>query len=326
MTARVLHVLDQPGDTPESLALRLSADDSRHNAAEDETHAWLLLGGEAMRDAAHAAGIDDARLRLLPRPTRLQKVIPGAQRAILRLLEQAGRVECWTPGGATVATRLGCAHIVPRFGQATLCEYAKQVIDHACSNPSPLRERPGEGVESDLTDARALIRSRWGISDDTFIVALLADHPDQVDAREAWLAVAFVFETLAAAKAERGDVRLLCHPMSFRRAQADDLSDLLDQPQLVMQDARVLTPWQVLSGCDIALAPSPRAAGLSILWANAMGLPIIAPPEPMLPLLSELRHVTPAKSDAAKHLAYTLQSWVAAQQSAGQSQTSFAGL
>ncbi|MFN3168383.1 MAG: hypothetical protein ACE37H_15095 [Phycisphaeraceae bacterium] len=307
---RVLHLLDEQPGLSSAMAMRLSADAARWDGDADDRHAWLLIGGESMRDAAASAGVHPDRVRLMPRPDRVRKLVPGAMRKIKALMSRADRVECWTVGAAALASGLGCETAVPRFGQAALCGYAGRVIAECVKHATAVSEgAEGVGPRQSSDRTRDAIRRSWGVEDGTFIVALLADHPARVDAREAFMATAFAFETLAAARAERGDVRLLCHPNALGRNDACELAELLRQPQLVLQDARALAPWSVLTGCDIAVAPDPIDAGLSILWADALGLAVIAPPEPRLELLGGLEHVQPCQSGSAKHLAHRLTRW-----------------
>lgn len=291
---RVLHLLDQPEGYGDALTLQLSMQVAEAESnATDERHAWLLLGGQPMRDAADAAGLDRSSYRVLPMPRGLRR-LPFAARPIKQLLSRADRVECWTVGAASLATKIGCNHAVPRFGQATLCSFAKRIIDSAAQAPSP------------DTPTRAELRQQWGVDEHAIVVALLADRPERIDGREMLLAGTFAYETLTAAKAQRNDVRLLCHPMMRRRLEATVLAELLHYPERIMQDANLLTPWRVLHACDIALAPDPLSAGLSMLWADALGLPVIAPQEPRLAALAELDHLIVCQSSAAKHMAYPL--------------------
>jgi len=315
---RVLHLLDEPAGESAALALRLSADAARCGGLEHEQHAWLLVGGESIRDAARSAGIDPARTRLMPRPEGVRRCVPGSMRAMKAVMDRADRIECWTVGGAALAARLGCEHAVPRFGQATLCGFAKRIIAQTLKDAGRSRAGSGTGGDSEHSSdrTREAIRRSWGVDDGTFVVALLADQPARVDAREAFMSVAFAFEALAAAKVERGDVRLLCHPSALRRVDANGLAELLKQPQLVLQDPRALSPWAALPGCDFALAPDPMHAGLSILWADALGVPVIAPPEARLEMLGELARVQPCQSGAAKHLAHPLTQWALQRQPA----------
>lgn len=293
---RVLHLLDDADGTGEPLALRLSLDTALRGAP-DERHAWLLLGGEAIRDAARGIGLDDHKVRLLPRPTGLGQWLPGACRRYAGLMGDADRVVCWTQGAAELAGRLGVGQAEPRFGQATLCGFAKGVIEGGLDDAR------------DQSPGRAELRRRWGVDERVIVVALLADRPRRVNGRAALMCMAFAYEALTAARAECSDIRLLCHPWLARREEACELAELLQYPQLVMQDAQVLTPWRVLQGCDLALAPAPIHAGLSMLWADAMGVPVIAPGVPSLPAMDTLEHLMPATSGQAKRLADPMTRW-----------------
>ena len=53
---RTLHVIEQAGETAQAVVLKLSVDAVRHEAqSDDDQHAWLLFGGEPMRDAIAGA-------------------------------------------------------------------------------------------------------------------------------------------------------------------------------------------------------------------------------------------------------------------------------
>lgn len=299
---RTLHVIDQPGETGEALVLRLSVDAARkERQGEREQHAWLLFGGEATRDAARAAGLGDDQYCLSPRPTGLHRLLPIALAQPKRLMHQAHRVMCWTEGAAQVASMLGCAHVVRRCADATLSPFAKRVIEHAYDD-----EMQAEMRES--------LRQRWGVDDGTVVVTLLADHLDAIDSSAAMLAMVFTYEALRALQPDMADVRLLCHPLAERRGEAALFGELLHLPDLLMQDAGVVMPWSVLPGCDMALAPMPVEAGLSILWANTMGVPVITPSDMRLPMLRELEHIVTARSAKPKDLADALTNWVSAHQ------------
>lgn len=298
---RTLHVIDQPTEVGEALILRLSVDsardDARHNA--DAKHAWLLIGGEAIRDAAYAAGLDDSDFCLVPRPAGLHLLFPQANRQARERMGRARRVVCWTEGAAEIASLLGCAKVTRRCEQATLCSFAKRLIDAASDNTATI-----------ASHQRAPLRERWAVNEDSLVVALLSDHFDSVDSSAALLAMVFTHEVLRAGQSERSDVRLLCHPHAKRRIDAATLSEQLHFPDLLVQDAGLSAPWSVLAGCDVALAPDPGAAGLSLLWANAMGVPIVAPVDGRQPGLSELQQVVASRSCSPKHLAHTLTQWI----------------
>jgi len=296
---RTLHLLDQPGETGQTPTLKLSVDTACATAGDQNKHAWLLIGGQPIYDAARAVGLDDSRVRLEPRPEGVRRFLPGAMRRIKRVLEQADRVVCWTEGATQIAASLSCAHAKPAYSEVGINPTTKRVIDRAA-----------EALDNKDTSMREALRQRWGVGPDTFVMALLADRPEQVDAREPLLAMAFTYEMLRSCKAQRRDVRLLCHPASRRRLDAAELAELLGFPAMLLQEAELLEPWYALRGCDIAIAPCPDLAPLSLMWASAMGLPILASAVPKLPGLDGLKSVRMTQGPAGKHLAHGMTTWV----------------
>ncbi|MEO0474840.1 MAG: hypothetical protein AAF085_02555 [Planctomycetota bacterium] len=297
--SRTLHVIDQPGEIAEAAVLRLSVDAAQQATSDQATqHAWLLFGGEATRDAADEVGLSEQQFRLLPRPVGVHKLLPAALAVPRRLINTAHRVVCWTEGAAQIISLLGCSHVVRRVEHATLCPFAKGLIDQS----EVLRDANNYDRESR--------RERWGVAEDTTVVALIGDRFDHVDASAAMMMIALTHEALNAVHPERADVRVLCHPLTHQRAEATEFSSLLSIDHHMIQDEAVARPWSVLNACDAALAPMPSDSGLAILWAEAMGLPFIAPSDPRLPMLDELQHRIPARSSKPSDLADALTNWV----------------
>lgn len=264
--SRTLHVIDQAGEVAPATVLRLSVDEARYGSqGSGDQHAWLLIGAEPMRDAAKAAGLCDRQYQLIARPTGLHKRLPHALAKPRQLAQQAQRVLCWTEGASEVVSRFDCAHVVRRINDATRCPLAERLIGQAHRD---LATQPGE---------REALRQQWGVEPGTVVVALLSDRLDQLDAGAAVMTMVLTCEALRAGRPEHADVRLLCHPLAKRRDEASVFSELLHVQHLMIQDARTLTPWSVIPGCDLALAPVPSEAGLSILWAIAMGIPVVTP-------------------------------------------------
>lgn len=296
---RILHVIDQQGDVAPAALLRLSADVAHHEHLEQGgAHAWLLLGGESMRDAAYAVGLSPDEFILMPRPIGMRKFLAAFAGRTRQLMAQANRVVCWTEGASQLASVLGCAHAIRRVSDATLCPLARDVITQAS----------GSIVAHNAVD-RELLRQRWGFKEQTRVIALIGDHFDQLDMRAAIMAMAFTHEALRAAQPDHSDIRLLCHPLTRRRAEASLFSELLHCDELLFQDAEIAMPWSVLPGCDLALAPWPESAGLSMLWAEAMGVPILTPRDASLPLLEEMNYVVYSRSNKPKDLADALTNW-----------------
>lgn len=266
--SRTLHIIDQVDEVAPATVLRLSVDAARYESNQkDDQHAWLLVGGEAMRDAARALGLREDQYQLIPRPTGLHKLLPQALARPRQLLQQAHRAVCWTESASEFASLLGCAHVVRRVNDATRCPLAEHLIQQA-----------HQGGSIPPVDREAL-RQQWGVEPDTLVIALLGDRLQELDASDAVMTMALTYEALRAAQPERADVRLLCHPLAKRRDEASVFSELLHFEHLLIQDERVLEPWSVLPACDLALAPVPDEAGLSILWAQAFGVPVVMPGE-----------------------------------------------
>ena len=78
------------------------------------------------------------------------------------------------------------------------------------------------------------------------------------------------FEDIASAP-----VRLLVHPRQRNRLRAVRMWRGLGRSHWLITDAALDEPWQVLPGCDMALAMGPHAGNLSLLWAMAANVPIV---------------------------------------------------
>jgi hypothetical protein len=299
---RTLHVIDQPGEIAEATVLRLSFDAARLETQRDlEQHAWLLFGGEATRDAAHAIGLRDEQIRLCPKPKGLHKLLPASLARPKHIINQAHRVVCWTEGAAQIASMLGCANVARRVHDATLSRFAHRIIQQA--NHESLGS-----VQQD----RAALRERWGVDEGTRVIALIGDRFDHIDTSEATMCIALTVEALRATQPDRADVRLLFHSLANRRAEAAQLSELLSFDCHVIQDEAIAMPWSVLPACDAALCPLPDEAGVSLLWAQAMGVPVLTPRTMRLPLLNKLTHVISTRSQKPSDMADALTQWASA--------------
>jgi len=123
---------------------------------------------------------------------------------------------------------------------------------------------------------RAVIREQWPIDPErTRVVALLSDPPAEADAYDAIMAVGLCCEALGADPKRHSDLRVLIHPLQHHRHRAQHLAEKIGSPGRLIQDARIATPWQVMPGCDAALALGPSGGGVSLAWAMAAGLPIV---------------------------------------------------
>ena len=299
--SRILHVIDQPGATGQTLMLRFAIDaikqEQQHEqAAPNDEHAWLLFGGEALLESAHAVGISDHQIKLVPMPRRLS--LPGSMRATQRLIGEADRIVCWSSGAAVILEKLGYKTMTRRYQQVTLGAWSRQVIASVADEV-----RKAQPVN------RRQTRERWGVPDEAVMIGLVADQPERLDMRRMTLPMAFSHEILHTAESPYRDVRMVCHPDMSGRMGAFELTELLKFPQMMVQDAAMLEPWKALAGCDLVLAPHPAIAGLSLAWAEVVGLPIIAPLDDGLPMMSELGGLLPAESAEPRHLAKAITDW-----------------
>ncbi|MCX5660909.1 MAG: glycosyltransferase [Planctomycetota bacterium] len=163
--------------------------------------------------------------------------------------------------------------------------------------------RPGLTMSRVDGSARAALRERWGVeSESTKVVMLLGDPPQAADAVAAMMAVGLAEESYSgAADADsRTEIRLLLHPGQHRRPNAQTTCRFLGRRHRLIQDAAIDRPWEVLPGCDAALAISDQdvangiglapaagsmpgggsaeggvGGGLSLLWAMAANIPIV---------------------------------------------------
>lgn len=296
---RMLHVIDQPEQVAEAAVLKLSVDSARlEQANPTDRHAWLLFGGQAMRDAARAIGLRDEQFLLLPKPVGIHRWLPAALAKPKQLMAQAHRVVCWTEGAAQIASLFGCAHVVRQIDDATLSPFAQRMIGQAHADLAVTQ-----------TVSRDSLREQWGVAQEAIVVSLLGDRFDDVDVLTAMVAAMLTCESLHASQPDHAEVRLLCHPLAKRRADATRFGELLSLDRLMIQDAQIAMPWSVLPGCDIALTPTPSAAGLSILWAQAAGVPVVTPRDRRFVMLDALEHRVTARSSKPKDLADALTNW-----------------
>eukprot|EP00752_Nemacystus_decipiens_P013554 g12012.t1 len=280
------------GESVPAAVLKLSFDSVRfgQRGIQDQ-HAWLLFGGEALRDAARGVGLRDDQYRLLPAPTGLHRLLAPALTTPKRLMQQAHRVVCWTEGAAAIASTMGCAQVVRRIAETTRCDFAQRIIGHAHAD-----------AQASMGSLRQELRQRWGVEPGTKVVALLGDLLTSIDTSAAVMTLALTHEALQAIAPEHADIRLLYHPHAKRRSESALFSEQLDLQHLIFQDAEVLMPWSVLPGCDATLALAPEESGLSILWALALGVPVVMPGESSPGTL-------PTRSSKPSDLADALTDW-----------------
>ncbi len=142
---------------------------------------------------------------------------------------------------------------------------------------------PGAGVGVDrrrlAPEDRAMLRSRWGADETTFVVGLVGEPQPRVDTPTAVMAAVRVIHTGRA-------VKLIVHHAAALRLGATRWVDQLGIGDLLVVEDGLAQPWMVVPGLDAALVVS-RSSGatelrhspcglLAPLWTMAAGVPIIA--------------------------------------------------
>lgn len=257
---RVLHLLtDEPG-TPSAALAALIADTVRHEPGEHHT---LLRGGEALRDAAVAAGLRP--YTLLPDSARPW---PGLLPCTLRqgrLLLQSDRVDAWTPRAAHLARQAGAPAVHPRFHPANLQRLADRYTDT---------------TRCDACDRDAQ-RSRWGLGPQDHAVAMIGRTADDADTALAALACVMVQGILDKRGPDAGRVVLICHPLHPLRREAQRMLASAGHADLLVQEPRLHTPWSIYPACDAALVTQPNPPwSLHAHWAAQAGLCVHAASNP----------------------------------------------
>ena len=138
---------------------------------------------------------------------------------------------------------------------------------------------PGVDRQRVAPEDRAMLRSRWGADETTFVVGLVGEPQPRVDTQTAVMAAVRVIHTGRA-------VKLIVHHAAAMRLGATRWVDQLGIGDLLVVEDDLAQPWTVAPGLDAALvvSRSPRATPLrrspctllAPLWMMAAGVPIIA--------------------------------------------------
>jgi hypothetical protein len=329
----ILHLLDQaaPQACPSTLALMRQSLDRL--AAEQQV---LLLGGAPLQRSADQAGIRRAA-RLGALGGQAVCALPAVRHHMRhgRLahlhLDQVDLVHCWSIQTFTLAMLLW--RQVPRVLTLTAApsrraarwlstivgEKSDLAVLLAASNqvkralllggvPEAAVHvlRPGIDLGATNVKARPALRRRWHCeSEDVKVVALLADPPHAADAVTAIRAVMLAADAYGDGQQP---IRLLVCPDQQRRRSAERMLAGLKRKRWMVCEPQLAEPWNVLPGCDLALAVGPGAGGLSLLWAMAASVPIVGEASYRISEIVEDRHsALLAKPDRPWLLAHRIQ-------------------
>lgn len=332
---RILHLIDaaSPQACPTTFALLA---DSLGRLGHTEQRV-LLLGGKALACAAKAGGIEDARRAGVP----FGRAVLGwaAVRRAARGMGAFDLIHCWSVGALAAASLVRPR--TPRVltltappspsaarwlrlltgdmpGRALLLPISNTVRAAAlCAGVDPALVhvlRPSLDMAKVQAGRRDALRRRWGISETDAnanrikVISILSDPPAAMDAQIAHMAVGLTDEAYALQPGGRRDdapiLWLLVHPDQLHRARAEQVAQDIGRFDRVIQEPIAARPWDVLPGCDLALALGPHAGGLSLLWAMAANVPIVGEATYAISEIVEDRHsALLAKPDNPRMLA-----------------------
>ncbi len=292
---RVLHLIDASSPQATATTLALMAQ-SLGRLGDTDQHVFLL-GGRGLKDAADAAGLHPASVLGTP----FGKAVLGWPK-VNRSIKNLGRIDlvhCWSIGALSLTAiklrtipRVLTLTTVPtprsvRWLRMVLRETQGQTV--LLSISSTIRRgllggglpestvhvlRPAIDMGMVDHDSRSTLRRQWGVrGDKTKIIALLGDTAHDADA----LAASKALNMVADSSAMDGlDPRLLVRHDQINRQRIETVMRHLHKQYRIIQEPRMACPWSVLPGCDLAVALSANGGGLSLLWAMAANVPIIA--------------------------------------------------
>jgi hypothetical protein len=301
---RVLHLIDAAGFQATGTTLALMAESlGRLGATQQQV---LLAGPPAFEALAHQSGVTATHRVAVPNG---QAVLGWPRIAAAIRAAVAGGVDlvhCWSVGTLSVATTV--LPRVPKLLTVTAppshrgVHWLRFVISESRAAIAllPLSNtvrrtlleggvaasavhvlRPGIDQGRVRHTTRALLRESWDAADPNIrVVALLSDPATSADAHHASLAALLASDILASRRrAPSGEqqprLRLLVHPDQRNRLRAQRMARDVGQGHCIVQEPRVGAPWEILPGCDAALCVAGYS-GLSLLWAMAANVPIIA--------------------------------------------------
>ncbi|MFA9479046.1 glycosyltransferase [Phycisphaerales bacterium AB-hyl4] len=329
-TERVVHLVEAASPQTCGTTLALLA---MLRAEAGERSTVVLMGNSALSDLAEAAQLRGAHRVGVP----FGRAVCGlpALRRVLSAVGPASQIVCWSAGSLLAARVL--RPTTPRVMVAvqSIGSDAGRMVRWCLRWPGMGGTRVvtlGDALRTTLTngplrdwyeavqplpalalrppvpsDARGVLRTRWGVSDERVkVVAMLADPPVVVDAQLGAIAASVARETLCDA-GWPGQVAVLLHPDQWHRPRAQLMMENLGGHFPIVLEPKLATPWQVTAGCDLVMTMGPGAGGLALTSAMAAGLPIVAEPTPRVrEWLTHNRNARLADSGEPRFLAHEI--------------------
>jgi hypothetical protein len=312
---RILHLLDSAGPQACATTLALLSDSFGRLASHEQS--LLLLGGTSLLRAAESVGLKrdhTTRVQIVGVPHGQAVLGYTSARQRLRSVGKIDMVHCWSLGTLTLASMLLWREKVRRVltltaepdarskrwlralisasGPVTiLCTSA--TIRHALVSSgvpeSCVRTlRPSIDLSRVAHAQRQALREKWKLPrPDTLVITPLSDPAPAADATLALWPAGLAAQTLTDGYDR---IRLLLHPRQANRLRARRTQRGMGRESFIIEDAGLDEPWNVLPGCDVAMACGPTTGGLSVLWAMASNVPIVGEATYALSEVLEDRH------------------------------------
>lgn len=319
---RVLHLIDPASPGGGACTLFLLAEAMHRLNSVDQR--VLILGNRRRTDLARRCGVAvSGQLNVplgLPMLARVQ--LKTWRDAAERLGFIPDIVHAWTPYSALLAASvisksklLGTFTVGPTPGLAVsllASRRRRRPFPIIATSAGVFQECAALGIDSEHLSVlppavnpksvhmtpRKVLRRRWHIDNDTFVVGLLADPWSWSDAHNAT-------DILARLASAGRRIRLLVHHRAFRRVHAERWVAALGWPDFIITDDEVAEPWKIVNGLDAALfvgsdmnvprlrpsrailpardrrrSPRPMPGTMPLLWAMAAGVPVVAEMSP----------------------------------------------
>ncbi len=310
---RVLHLIDPyvPG-SPDlrdasggcPCTMRLIAETTKRITSW--AHDVLVLGTIQDVKLAQDCGLDVAGQYCPPR------ILPLAgRRGLVRVMQRLANtrgvchlIHGWTPRAAMYASitlpniprvcsvHMGLSHkdvggvsntaaraMFTRRATPVLAEsqaVKRQVSSAEIDQPNIHVIPPGVDPASINTDDRQVVRTRWGVTDTTYVIGALAEPASSSDARIA-------IRVISSLRLTGRNVRMVMHHDASRRADAKWWAKKLGYEDLLIFDDLASQPWRIASALDAVWVTSAShnasvrpMSCLPLLWAMAAELPIVA--------------------------------------------------
>lgn len=146
------------------------------------------------------------------------------------------------------------------------------------------------GIDMGMIDPgrRDALRAAWKVrSPNAKVIAVLGDCASSTDTLTLSLVMSMICHSGSMAGMEP---HLVLHPDQTNRERMQKAVSRIGLAKRVILEPRLTQPWEVLPGCDVALALGRGGPGLSLLWAMAGNVPIVGEAVSAVSEIVEDRH------------------------------------